>query len=189
MPDAVTPLDGASCSGFVTINDAGLTGMILLRADLGDAEVIAALAGAGLALPGSGEIVGEMGQGTLWMSPDELMNLCAYDEAEATVATLTEALGELHALVANVSDARAVFRLTGEGVAVREVLAKLSPADLRRNALPQGRVRRTRLAQVPAAIWFAGEHEAVLICFRSVAGYVLDLLSKAAESGSEVGHF
>ena len=189
MPDSVTPHDGASCSGFVSIKDAGLTGMILLRADLGAADVAAALTSAGFDLPGSGELVGGPGQGTLWMSPDELMFLCAYDEVEATVATLTEALGELHALVANVSDARAVFRLTGEGATVREVLAKLSPADLRQHALPPGRVRRTRLAQVPAAFWFGGEHEAVLICFRSVAGYVFDLLSKAAEPGSEVGYF
>ena len=189
MPESVTPLDGATCSGFVTIEDAGLAGMVLLRADLGDSDVCLALKGAGIDLPGAGELVGDLGNGALWMSPDELMILCAHDEAEATVATLTEALGGLHALVASVSDARAVFRLSGEGSAVREVLAKLSPADLRQDSLPPGRVRRTRLAQVPAAFWFVGDDEAVLICFRSVAGYVHDLLSKAATPGSEVGHF
>lgn len=189
MPESVTPLGGAVSSGFVTINDAGLAGMILLRADLADADVVSALEGAGIELPGAGELAGELGNGALWMSPDELMILRAHDEAEATVATLREALGGLHALVANVSDARAVFRLSGEGPAVREVLAKLSPADLRPNSLPPGRVRRTRLAQVPAAFWFSGDDEAVLICFRSVAGYVLDLLSKVATPGSEVGHF
>ena len=189
MPESVTPLDGAVCSGFVTINDAGLAGMILLRADLDDTDVVSALKGAGIEPPGAGELAGELGNGALWMSPDELMILCAHDEAEATVATLKEALGGLHALVANVSDARAVFRLSGEGPAVREVLAKLSPADLRQNSFPPGRVRRTRLAQVPAAFWFAGDDEAVLICFRSVASYVLDLLSKVATPGSEVGHF
>ncbi len=189
MPDSVTPLDGASCSGFVTIRDAGPRGMIQLRAELDDAGVASALKGAGFDLPGVGELVGTLERGVLWMSPDEQMILCRRDEAEATVATLAEALGGLHALVANVSDARAVFRLTGEGAAVREMLAKLSPADLRRRALPPGRVRRTRLAQVPAAFWFVGDDEAVLTCFRSVAGYVLDLLSKATTPGSEVGHF
>lgn len=189
MPESVTPLDGATCSGFVTIQDAGLVGMILLRADLGDAGVASALSGAGIEVPGAGELVGGLGNGALWMSPDELMILCAHDDAEATEETLGKALGGLHALVANVSDSRAVFRLAGEGSAVREVLAKLSPADLRQTAVPPGRVRRTRLAQVAAAFWFADDDEAVLICFRSVAGYVLDLLSKAATPGSEVGHF
>ena len=189
MPESVTPLDGASRSGFVTIKDAGLSGMVLLRADLGDTDVALALKGAGIDMPGAGELVGGLGHGALWMSPDELIILCAHGEAEATAAALVEALGGLHVLVANVSDARAVFRLSGEDSAVREVLAKLSPADLRQNALPQGRVRRTRLAQVPAAFWFAGDDEAVLICFQSVAGYVLELLSKAATPGSEVGHF
>ncbi len=189
MPEAVTSLDGATYSGFVTIKDAGLAGMIQLRADLGDADVVLALKGAGIELPSTGDLVGGLGNGALWMSPDELMILRAHDEAEATAATLAEALGGLHALVANVSDSRAVFRLSGEGPAVREVLAKLSPADLRQTALPPGRVRRTRLAQVPAAFWFAGDDEAVLVCFRSVAGYVLDLLSNVATPGSEVGHF
>lgn len=189
MPESVTPLDGATYSGFVTIQDAGLVGMILLRADLCDAGVASALNGAGIKVPDAGELVGGLGNGALWMSPDELMILCAHDEAEATVETLGEALGGLHVLVANVSDSRAVFRLAGEGSAVREVLAKLSPADLRQTALPPGRVRRTRLAQVAAAFWFADDDEAVLICFRSVAGYVLDLLSKEATPGSEVGHF
>ncbi len=189
MPESVTPLEGAIYSGFVTIMDAGLAGMVLLRADLGDSDVVLALKGAGFDVPGAGELVGDLGNGALWMSPDELMILCAHDEAEATVATLTEALGGMHVLVANVSDARAVFRLTGDGSAVREVLAKLSPADLRRDSLPPGGVRRTRLGQVPAAFWFASDDEAVLICFRSVAGYILDLLSKVATPGSEVGHF
>ena len=73
--------------------------------------------------------------------------------------------------------------------AIREVLAKLSPADMRISALPVGRVRRTRLAQVPAAFWFTDDSEAVVICFRSVADYVFGLLSTAAQPGSEVGHF
>lgn len=189
MPDSVTPLGGASSSGFVTIEDAGPTGMILLRAEFGEADVASALKGAGFDLPGRREVLGGLEGGALWMSPDEQLILCAHDEAEATAATLTEVLGGMHSLVANVSDARAVFRLTGKDAAVREVLAKLSPADLRLNALPPGRARRTRLAQVPAAFWFAEDGEAVLVCFRSVAGYVFDLLSNAARPGSEAGHF
>ena len=87
------------------------------------------------------------------------------------------------------SDARAVFTLEGEGAAIRNVLAKLTPADLRPASLPVGEVRRTRFAQVPAAFWLAEEGRAELVCFRSVAIYVFGLLKNAAEPGSEVGYF
>lgn len=189
MSEAVTALAGASFKGLVSVEDAGLTGMVTLRADLGDAKVAKALKGAGLELPGPGEATGGQGTGILWMSPDELMILCAHGEADALVASLSEALAGVHALVVNVSDARTVVHLSGEGRLIREVLAKLSPADLRASALPPGQVRRTRLAQVPAAFWFTGEDEAVVVAFRSVGAYLFGLLNKAAEEGSDVGYF
>lgn len=180
-----------SFSGFVTVEDQGLTGMITLRADLSDAGVAQALSSAGVEVPAQGMATGGefAGVGTLWMSPDELMVLCAHEAADGKAAELSAALGGRHGLVLNVSDARCVFRLTGPGASIREVLAKLSPADLRAAAMPTGRVRRTRLAQVPAAFWFTSEDEALLICFRSVSDYVFGLLKNAAAPGSEVGHF
>ncbi len=123
------------------------------------------------------------------MSPDELMVLCAHGEADAMGATLSEALSHIHHMAVNVSDARTVLRLAGEGALIREVLAKLSPADLRADVLPAGTVRRTRLAQVPAAFWFSGESEATVVAFRSVGDYVFKLISKVAEEGSAVGYF
>ena len=35
----------------------------------------------------------------LWMSPDELMIVCAYDQADQVVADLIAALGETHSMV------------------------------------------------------------------------------------------
>ena len=90
-----------------------------------------------------------------------------------------------HALVADVSDARSVFTVAGMGA--REVLAKLTPADVSPDAFGAGMVRRSRLAQVPAAFWL--QDDDTIICFRSVAGYVLDLLSSAAAPGGEVKYF
>ena len=72
---------------------------------------------------------------------------------------------------------------------VRGVLAKLTPANLHPDALATGEVRRTRLAQVPAAVWLRDEDTAELICFRSVARYVFDLLSNAARQGTDNGLF
>ena len=170
-------------SGIVTIAKAGPTGMVTLRTDLSAAA--SALRGAGITVPDRRTAR----DGTLWMSPDELMILCPRDASSDKVAVLTVALKGTHHLAIDVSDARVMFTLTGEGAAIRETLAKLSPADLRANALPVGEVRRTRLAQVAAAFWFETEGEARLICFRSVADYVFGLLKHAAQPGSEVGHF
>lgn len=177
--------------GYVTVEDQGLTGMITLRADLAETSVTLALTGARIEVPEQGMVTGgeSVGVSTLWMSSDELMVLCAHEAADGKAADLTAALGDRHGLVLNVSDARTVFRLTGQGALIREVLAKLSPADLRATAMPVRRVRRSRLAQVPAAFWFTGEDAALLICFRSVSDYVFRLLKNAAAPGSEVGHF
>ena len=174
---------------LIRIEDAGPLGMITLRANLSDAGTSTALAFSGLERPDANGVTGMLEKGVLWMSPDEVMILTAHSEADDMVATLSEAFGSAHALLVNVSDARVAFRLTGSDAQVREVLAKLSPADLRRASLPVGQLRRTRLAQASTAFWFAGDGEAILICFRSVAEYVHDLLTKVAEPGGEVGYF
>ena len=70
---------------------------------------------------------------------------------------------------------------------VREVLARLTPADRHPDSFKAGQVRRTRLSQVAGAIWMT-EDGAQVLAFRSVAGYVHDLLTNAAASGP-VGHF
>ncbi len=189
MSDPVTALDGQSITGQITIADAGPTGMVTLRANFASATVMTGLVDVGLVVPDANQIASGDGTTTLWMSPDEVMILCDYDDAEAQAQSLGDALASAHALAINVSDARCVFRLTGQGGAIRDVLAKLSPADLRPSALPVGMVRRTRLAQVPVAFWFSSDTDATLICFRSVGGYVFDLLSKVSEPGSAVGYF
>ena len=79
------------------------------------------------------------------------------------------------------SDARAVFRV--EGAKADQVLAKLSPVDFA--TLGATELRRTRAAQVAAAFWRDGDGFTV-VCFRSVAGYVMGLLSHSAMPGSEI---
>ena len=189
MSDAVTALRGRSFTGSVTVEDAGPVGMVTVRAELSDGAVRAALASTGVDVPDQGELTWSDEGGTLWMSPDEVLVLCAAEDAAGRAAALTRALDGSHALVVDVSQARIAIRVTGRDALVREVLAKLSPADLRASALPPGRVRRTRLGQVAAAFWFPSEGEAMLICFRSVADYVFALLSNAAAPESDVGHF
>ena len=177
MSNVLSALPGAASDGVVSVSEAGPVGMVTLKADLNAAKA-AGKAATGQTMPGLRQINGNVA----WMAHDELLILTDHGAADATVATLTDKLKGKHFLAANVSDARAVFDL--KGAAVKDVLGKLTPADLA--ALQPGEMRRTRLAQVAAAIWLEADDHARVVCFRSVAQYVFDLLTTAALPGSEV---
>lgn len=182
-------LNGAHSDGFVRVEELGVQGMITLRGDFASAGFAAAVEKVtGLALPAQRKIsIGENAT-VAWMSPDELLVLVDYASVDATVAALTEGLAGEHALVANVSDARAFFRLTGDDGAVRDVMAKVAPVDFSPEAFGPGDIRRTRLAQVAGAFWSPEPGVMQVICFRSVAQYAFDLLRISSEAGGEVGH-
>jgi sarcosine oxidase subunit gamma len=105
----------------------------------------------------------------------------------AACAELDARLGALPHLAADVSDMRAVFRIE-HGLAARETVAKLAPVDLAPGRFEAGTLRRTRLAQIPAAIWWE-EDGITLVCFRSVARYAFDVLAQAAAEGGAVDYF
>lgn len=181
MSNAKSVLEGVVAEGFVSVRDAGLTGMVTVRADLSDAATIAALASCAITVPG----VRQLSDGVAWMAPDELLLITEYDAAPALAQKVQAAMAETHALVHVVSDARAVLRVEGAGV--KEALAKVCPVDLA--TLLPGEVRRTRLAQVAAALWLDDAQTAHIICFRSVADYVFGALEMSSRDGSEVGVF
>jgi sarcosine oxidase subunit gamma len=187
MSEPVTALNGASYEGgFAVVREVPLQGMITLRGNLGAAPMKKAVkAATGLGLPGQREIVQDGETAVAWMSPDELLVLCAYDGVADTLDAIGKALGKEHALAVNVSDARASFRISGPKA--REVLAKLCPVDLAPDVFAPGMFRRTRMAQVAAAIWLPDAETVQIVCFRSQARYVFDLLSVAAQPGSEAG--
>ncbi|PKP69605.1 MAG: sarcosine oxidase subunit gamma [Alphaproteobacteria bacterium HGW-Alphaproteobacteria-4] len=183
MSEPISALGGASAEGFARVTEAGPLGMITLRGDLAAPAVASAVkAATGCALPARRAITTQGENSAAWMSPDELLLLVPYPEAAATSATLEAALKGRHALVANVSDARALFRVTGPKA--DQVLAKLCPVDFA--TLPAAEIRRTRAAQVAAALWRSNPDEISLICFRSVARYMFDLLAVSARPGSEL---
>lgn len=115
---------------------------------------------------------------SIWMSPDEVMIVCDYGATKGIAARLGAELSDAFATVSIVSDARQVFDIKGDRAA--DLLAKLMPVDFA--TLGATEVRRTRMAQIPAAIWrhSDGYH---LICFRSVADYAMDLLENARPVG------
>lgn len=183
--ERVSALAGAQSQGLVAIREMGLQGMVSLRADLAQAaKAVKQVTGA--EMPGLRAITSGKDCTLAWMSPDELLILCDHAQADAMVAALSAALAGQHHLAVNVSDARALFGLSGTKAALRDVLSKITPADL--GALAPGEMRRTRMQQVAAAIWFETETEARVICFRSVARYVFDLLAVSAHPGGAVGH-
>ena len=187
MSEVLSALPGARFDGIARVEEAGLAGMITIRGPLEDKAFAAAVKKTcGLAVPGLREIVQGGERALLWMSPDELLLTLPYDDAAAQVAALDKALSGKHALAVNVSDARAVFQVSGPQA--RDVLAKLFPIDLSAEAFATGMIRRSRMAQVPAALWKEGENAFRVVCFRSVAQYAFDVLCVAAARNSEVGH-
>jgi sarcosine oxidase subunit gamma len=181
MSNVVSALGHASFDGFANIREIGPLGMISLRAkpDVARlAEVIGAITGTALPLPRQIEVSGDMA--AAWMSPDEYLLILPYGETDAALAKIAHGLAGQHHLAVTVSDARAVFRI--EGDKADQVLSKLSPVDFAH--LGPKELRRTRAAQVAAAFW-AADGGYTLVCFRSVAPYVMGLLTHSAMPGSE----
>ncbi len=186
----VSPLGRAVAEeGLVCrIEEIGPIGMITLRGDFGSVNFknAATLTG-GVDFPETRKIARVGDRGLAWMSPDELLLFCPREEVGKALATIRETLKDEHYQAVDVSDARAVLRLTGP--AAREVLAKGAPVDLARSAFGEGDFRRTRLGQVAVGFGqvFGDPETFEIICFRSVAGFVFAWLETAAREGSAPG--
>lgn len=171
----------------LTLDAAPVRGMVMLRGRPDDLATIARDI-TGMDCPGAlSAALDDEGHGVLWMAPDEALLLVAEHATVGIVNRIGEALAGQPHLVADVSDARAAFRMSGAGW--RDALAKLTPVDLRPSAFGPGHFRRTRLGQVAAAFWMAAPDAVDVICARSVATYVGDSLTDAARPDARVGHF
>ncbi len=190
MSEPVSALNKTRFNGVVRVEDCGLQGMITLRGRLSDRTLKAGATKAGgvkMPAPGMANVKGDCG--LCWMSPDELLVLCPYGEVQDRLDALNDQLSDTFALAVNVSDARALLRVSGPHPTAREVLAKLCPVDLSPDTFKPGMFRRTRMAQVPVAFWIDKDHCFHIIAFRSVAQYVYGLLKSAAQKSAEVGYF
>ena len=176
MSNVVSVMNGASVEGLNKISDAGLKGMITLKGDLSsDAIAQAVKAAVGLAMPGNGECKSGAKGAVAWMAADEVMLLCEYEAADKVIGELEKALNGQHFLAANVSDARAMFKI--EGDAIKDVLAKGTPTKL--DGFVAGQFRRSRIGQIAAAFWMVSESEAYVVCFRSVGEHMFNWLKTA----------
>ncbi len=181
MSDPVSALGGASFDGFAKVREIGPLGMITLRAKGLKGLAKAVKAAIGTKVPDTRRIEHAGDNACAWMSPDEYLLILPYAEVSKALSVIAKTLQGDHHLAVDVSDARAVFRI--EGPDAHQVLRKLCPVDLDRMAPDE--VRRTRAAQVACAFWQQGGGY-TLISFRSVAGYVMGLLSHSAQVGSDL---
>lgn len=182
MSDPLAPLGNAAFDGFANIREIGPLGMISLRAKPEATALAKAIkAAVGCAVPAARRIATQDGRACGWMSPDEYLLILPYQDTGAAMTAIASAMGAEHHLAAVVSDARAVFEVTGERA--DQVLRKLMPVDF--DTLATAELRRTRAAQVAAAVWAVPGGFRV-VCFRSVAGYMMGLLTHSAQPGSEL---
>lgn len=184
MSDTMTAIPPQQWNdGIARIEAMDLQGMITLRGDLGSVDFKNAATGVGgVDMPGIREACSVGARGVCWMSPDEVLLLCPYNDVEPELEKISGVMGDAHYLAVDVSDARAVFEISGEHA--RDVLAKLAPVDLAPGRFEPPMFRRTRFAQVAAAFWMAEPDTFRIICFRSQAQYLFDLLKVAAQAGS-----
>lgn len=166
-------------------------GMIDVRGDAGDRRFLPAVASVlGLDLPPRPRTSATAGDvSVLWLSVDQWLVLYPRPAAPDLARRLEEALAGLHSLVVDVSDARAIIRLDGEGV--REVLMKGAPVDLTAPEFAPGTVRRVSFGEIAALLHMVGDSPDTfdLYVFRSYAVFAWQWLLATAREGASIKLF
>lgn len=124
-----------------------------------------------------------------WLSVDQWLISCPRGDQGKLAADLKTALGNLHALVADVSDMRTIIRLEGEHV--REVLMKGSSVDFTMPEYKEGAVRRLVFAEIAALAHIVSQTPDIvdLYVVRSYADYTWKWLAATAKPGATIGLF
>lgn len=164
-------------------------GMIDLRGSAADKKFMAAAKKVlGLDLPKTPRTSVSWGDvKALWLSIDQWLILCPRAKALELTAALKAELENIHSLIVDVSDMRAVLRLEGEGV--REVLLKGSSLDLLSDDYAPGTVRRMRYAEIAALLHVVEDTVFDVYVFRSYADYAWDFVLATARAPAAVKLF
>lgn len=167
------------------------TAMIDLRGLPGDKAFMAAAKSVlGIALPERPRTSATKGDVTiLWLSVDQWLVTLPRDQCARVLATLRKKTEAMFALACDVSDARTIIRIEGNGV--REVLMKGTSTDLFSPAVSAGTVRRMLFAEISAAchIRRLGPDCVDLYVFRSYANYAWEWLLATSRSSARVTLF
>ena len=183
----VSPRKGLAI-GLGEITDLG---MIDVRGDAGERafrDAFRQAAGCGLPVePRTSLAEGDVS--VLWLSIDQWLIVAPRRRTGDMVSALRSGLRGVHALAVDVSDARTIIRLQGEGV--REVLMKGAPVDLTLPEYRLGSVRRLRFGDIAAMVHIRALAPDVidLYVFRSYARFAWDWLEATAGEAARVGLF
>ena len=178
-------------SGSIAVSAIDDRGMIDLRGDFDDKKFVTACKKSlGLTLPSQPRQSTSKNDITaLWLSPDQWLITCRRASAIELTDKLQKALSGIHSLAVNVSDARSIIRLEGEGA--RLVMMKGSPVDFTAPEFSSGFVRRVRFAELAGLVHVvADEPETIdLYVFRSYAIYAWNWISATSSRQSKLTLF
>ncbi|KNG92648.1 sarcosine oxidase subunit gamma [Pseudaestuariivita atlantica] len=156
--DLTDPLAGVSPlqAPGVTLMVAGLGPLTLILPFRGKEDAVGAALGA--ELPAPGRSVQDGDRRITWFGKEAWLVSGAAVEAD------------LSGLAAVTDQSDGWVAATLDGPAAREVLARLTPLDLRPTAFPVGAAARSELGHMPAAFIRTGEDRFAVMTFRSMAG-------------------
>ncbi len=163
-------------------------GMIDLRGETDDAKFMAAAKSVlGVALPTKPRTSVAKGDvAVLWLSIDQWLVTLPREKCAKTFEALRKKTAGMFALATDMSDARTIIRLSGDGA--REVLMKGTSVDMLAPEITIGTVRRMLFAEIAAACHVIGTDPETLdlYVFRSYADYAWEWLLATAPSGAKV---
>lgn len=123
----------------------------------------------GLAFPEPGQVTGEANHLALWVGPGQAL-------------VLGPPVAPPGAAVADQSSAWAVLTLTGPGAP--DVLARLTPLDLRDGAFPETSTARTLIGHMTASLTRIGPETYEIMVFRSMADTAVHEITRAMKGVS-----
>ena len=152
--------------GSVTLHELPMAAITWVAPFRGrEAAVAAALEkSTGVGFPDPNRVLGDGAVRAVWAGPGQALVLGAVVAPDG-------------AAVADQSDAWAIFALDGAGAA--DVLARLTPVDLRDAALPVGAAARTLLFHMTATLMRTAADRYEILVFRSMAASAVHELDTA----------
>ena len=179
MAESEITLEAASpCAGLLPLSIGALNlsepapGHLTALApykDKGKALGTALKAAHGMALPAPNRATGKDGARAIWFGRAHVLLM-----GPAPDPGLTD-----HAALTDISDGWAVLRLDGAGAA--DVLARLTPIDLRMGQFRRGHTARTEVKHMQAAITRLGDEAFLIMVFRSMAATLVHDLRVAMQ--------
>ena len=172
----------------VLIEEVEDFGLVTVKANFLDKKIREMLAKTlGIDLPKTGKIAFGKKLSVGWMSTDEYAIILKKMEADKIIRKLDTKMNKYHHLCVNMSDSRRCYRLRGNGW--REVLSKGSPVNFHPLAFGPSSFRRTRVANLAAAIWAVTENEAYLFSMQSVSGFMSEWLRTANLKSGQIVYY